>query len=426
MKRVLFTAVLLLTGVTISWAEDLQTEVTETLTREPLLGESFLQPSLVPVRVTYSRAVSQPVAVDDLPPAASALLKTFDQESDAIRARMEAEIAAKREVLIQQLQAMQDGYTREAKLDEAVAIRDEIRKLRRSGMTVLPYPSGGGYGGLTTYRGQNGKVLYFEVIGSNSGSIYGTDIYTDDSDLSTAAVHAGLLKVGEKGVVKVTILPGQASHASSARHGITSSAWSQYPGSYKVEPIPGGSRAATVTSKVLSDPGSLWSYEKHIGKSFEFQVTGSTSGGSIWGTGVYTGDSQLSVASVHAGVLRSGESGVVKVTILAGDSRYLGSSRNGVSSYDYGTYPFSYRIDSIATPSPRPSTVTPRLFLESRGAGQRFQIQVPGTTAFPAATVVPGAIRVIEETDQTDLTKPHLRSEPSPPANRVLPASEPK
>lgn len=421
MKRMLFTAVLILCGVTISSA---QTNRVYSLSDE--LG---FQPAALPARVMSDRAAAPQVAVDDLPPAASALLKTFDQESDAIRARMEAEVAAKREVLIQQLQAMQDGYTREAKLDEAVAIRDTIRQLRRTGMTVLPYPvSSGPYGswGLTSYRGQVGKVLHFEVVGGNSGSIYGTDIYTDDSDLATAAVHAGLLKVGEKGVVKVTILPGQASHVSSTRHGITSSAWSNYPGSYKVEPIPGGSRAATITSNVLSDPGSLWSYEKHVGKSFEFQVTGSTSGGSIWGTGVYTGDSQLSVAAVHADVLRSGESGVVKVTILAGDARYLGSSRNGVSSYDYGPYPFGYRIDSIGTPSPRPSGVGPRLFLESRGAGPRFQIQVPGTTVFPAPTVVPGAIFVIEGADQTDQTKPRLRSEPSPPTNRVPPASEPK
>lgn len=424
MKRVLFTAVLLLTGVTISWAEDLQTEVTEILTREPRLGESFLQPTLAPVRVTYSRAAPQ----DDLPPAASGLLKTFAQESDAIRARMEAEVSAKREVLIQQLQAMQDGYTREAKLDEAVAIRDQIRKLRRSGMTVISYPNGpGGYGGLTTYRGQNGKVLHFEVIGSNSGSIYGTDIYTDDSDLSTAAVHAGLLKVGEKGVVKVTILPEQASHSSSARHGITSTAWSQYPGSYKVEAIPGGSRAAATSSTTRPDPGSLWSYEKYVDQSFEFQVTGSTSGGSIWGTGTYTGDSRLSVAAVHAGVLRDGESGVVKVTILAGDSRYLGSSRNGISSYDYGTYPFGYRIDTLATTSPRPSTVAPRIFLNSRGAGQQFRLQVPGTTALPSSTAVPGgAIFIIEESSETDQTKPLLRSTPTIPSSGPSPTTVPR
>ena len=418
MKRVFFTAVLLLTSVTISLAED--------VLALDLLTEGT-QPASLAGLIRIGRAVPpQQVVIDDLPPAASALLKTFDQESDQIRARIEAEIAAKREVLIQQLQAMQDGYTREAKLDEAVAIRDEIRKLRRSGMTVLPYPSEGGYGygGLITYRGQNGKVLHFEVIGSNSGSIYGTDIYTDDSDLSTAAVHAGLLKVGEKGVVKVTILPGQASHSSSTRHGITSSPWSAYPGSYKVEPIPGGSRAAASFSKTLPDPGSMWSYEKHVGQSFEFQVTGSTSGGSIWGTGTYTGDSQLPVAAVHAGVLRDGESGVVKVTILAGDSRYLGSSRNGISSYDYGTYPFSYRIDSVVTTSPQPSTVAPRVFLNGPGGGRRLHIPPLGSRAQPT---VPGAsFIIIEGSSETEQAKPRLRSTLTIPTSDPPAASAPR
>ena len=396
MKQMLFTAVLLLTSVTISQAEDVRPDLyqpfqpSRRVPSEPVYQSpvSTSQPTLQ--QVIYKSFVALQVAIDDLPPAASALLKTFDQESDQIRARIEAEIAAKREVLIQQLQAMQDGYTREAKLDEAVAIREAIRKLRRAGMTVLSYPeAGGGYGGLINYRSQVGKVLHIEVIGTNSGSIYGTDIYTDDSDLSTAAVHAGLLKVGEKGVVKVTILPGQASHVSTTRHGITSSAWSQYPGSYKVEPIPGGSRAATTSSTTRPDPGSLWSYEKYVGQTFEFQATGSTSGGSIWGTGIYTGDSRLSVAAVHAGVLRDGESGVVKVTILAGDSRYLGSLRHGISSYDYGQYPFSYRVDSTATMPNRPYNVTPRLFLHD-GGGLRLHTPAPGTTAPPGSAVIPG------------------------------------
>ena len=416
MKRVFFTAVLLLTSVTISLAED--------VLALDLLTEGA-QPASLAGLIRIGRAVPpQQVVIDDLPPAASALLKTFDQESDQIRARIEAEIAAKREVLIQQLQAMQDGYTREAKLDEAVAIRDEIRKLRRSGMTVISYPTEGGYGGLITYRGQNGKVLHFEVIGSNSGSIYGTDIYTDDSDLSTAAVHAGLLKVGEKGVIKVTILPGQASHSSSTRHGITSSPWSAYPGSYKVEPIPGGSRAASTTSKTLPDPGSMWSYEKHVGQSFEFQVTGSTSGGSIWGTGTYTGDSQLPVAAVHAGVLRDGESGVVKVTILAGDSRYLGSSRNGISSYDYGPYPFGYRVDSTA--KTERSHFAPRVYLNGPGGGFRLHIPPLGNVTTPDSNSVPGGVIIIEGSSETEQAKPRLRSTLTIPTSDPPAASAPR
>ncbi len=341
MKQAFLTAALILSSLALSNAE-----------QPPYSGSGQV--------FRIERIVTRSGPQDDLPPAASALLRTFDGQSEQIRARADSEIALKRETLIQQLQAMQDAFTREARLDEAVAIRDAIRQLKRAGITVLPNPES-----LISYRGQLEKVLHFEVLGSLSGAIYGTDIYTDDSNLSVAAVHSGALGPGEKGVVKVTILPGQSSYVSTVRNGVTSSAWHEYPGSYKVEPLSGDRRiVATTRSTILPDPGSLWKYEKQVGQAFEFQVTGSMRGGTVWGTGIYTGDSPLAVAAVHAGVLRDGESGVVKVTMLDGDSRYLGSTRNGVSSNDYGPYPFGYRIDPV-TPELR---TTPRL-LQPRGRG---------------------------------------------------------
>jgi len=42
----------------------------------------------------------------------------------------------------------------------------------------------------------------------DGGNAWGTGIYSDDSDLGVAAVHAGILKVGETKTVKITILPG--------------------------------------------------------------------------------------------------------------------------------------------------------------------------------------------------------------------------
>ena len=96
---------------------------------------------------------------------------------------------------------------------------------------ALPNP-----GGLTGYRGQNYKILYFTVTSSASGPLWGTDVYTDDSSLAVAAVHAGVLQPGATGIVKVTVLPGVSSYVSTSRHGITSSAYGSWVGSYSVEP----------------------------------------------------------------------------------------------------------------------------------------------------------------------------------------------
>ena len=62
----------------------------------------------------------------------------------------------------------------------------------------------------------------------------------------------------------------------------------------------------------------------------------------MWGTDIYTDDSALACAAVHAGVVLAGETKVVTVRIVAGQSSYQGLVRNGVTSSSYGTWPGSY------------------------------------------------------------------------------------
>jgi hypothetical protein len=95
------------------------------------------------------------------------------------------------------------------------------------------------------------------------------------------------------------------------------------------------------------DPGTLVAFQNHVGKVFYFEVTGRTQGGTVWGTGVYTSDSQLSMAAVHAGVLLNNQKGVVKVTILAGQGAYQGSLNNGIQTSAYGPWNGSYKVDAV-------------------------------------------------------------------------------
>jgi hypothetical protein len=96
-------------------------------------------------------------------------------------------------------------------------------------VTVLPDP-----GSLTEYQGRVGEAFYFRVTGANNGSVWGTDVYTTDSSLATAAVHAGAVALGQTGIVKVTILPGQQAYQGSQRNGIVTSPWQTFPGSFQV------------------------------------------------------------------------------------------------------------------------------------------------------------------------------------------------
>jgi hypothetical protein len=111
-----------------------------------------------------------------------------------------------------------------------------------------------------------------------------------------------------------------------------------------------GNEAKTARTKARKDaapnPGTLTNLANQVGKTFRFEVTGSTNG-SVWGTGVYTADSSLATAAVHAGVLRPGETKVIRVRIVAGRSRYIGSTRNGVSSGSWASYPGAYTISRV-------------------------------------------------------------------------------
>jgi hypothetical protein len=167
-----------------------------------------------------------------LPADARELVKQYEAEKAEIQKAAQKKVRERRLLLTAALKQLQDRYTRGAKLDEAVAIRDCARTLKESDMRPLPDP-----GMLYAYNNSVGREFYFRVTGNNQRTVWGTDIYTTDSGLASAAVHAGVLKLGQTGVVKVTILPGQFSYQASARNGVASSSWNNFPTSFKVEAV---------------------------------------------------------------------------------------------------------------------------------------------------------------------------------------------
>jgi hypothetical protein len=94
---------------------------------------------------------------------------------------------------------------------------------------------------------------------------------------------------------------------------------------------------------VQSDPGQLDAYQNRVGQTFAFRVTGEARG-SVWGTDVYTLDSRLATAAVHAGLVKVGQTAVVRVKIVNSPPAFGGSTRNGVTSSAYGAYPGAYEF----------------------------------------------------------------------------------
>lgn len=100
---------------------------------------------------------------------------------------------------------------------------------------------------------------------------------------------------------------------------------------------------------VQPDPGNLSDYGlSDVGRVLLFEIIGEGDSDHCWGTDVYTGDSRLSVAAVHAGVVRPSERALVRVTLLDGSDRlFEGSDRYGVRSRDYGNYSVAFTVERV-------------------------------------------------------------------------------
>ena len=88
---------------------------------------------------------------------------------------------------------------------------------------------------LVDYRGNDGMTYEFRVFGSIDGSVWGglDGFYTDDSNLATAAVHAGILAPGQTGNVTVVIRPGRVAYFGSTANGVSTRDYGEWWGSYE-------------------------------------------------------------------------------------------------------------------------------------------------------------------------------------------------
>jgi hypothetical protein len=96
--------------------------------------------------------------------------------------------------------------------------------------------------------------------------------------------------------------------------------------------------------------------EADIGKIYRITITGTT-GGAIWGTDIYTSDTYIPCAAVHAGFIANGETKEVYIKVVQGLNEYIGSTRNGVSTSGYGGWGLSYQF--ISPPSSYKAITSP-------------------------------------------------------------------
>jgi thiol-disulfide isomerase/thioredoxin len=77
-----------------------------------------------------------------------------------------------------------------------------------------------------------GDRVTIPVTGKDTGAVWGDSLYTLDSDPGTAAVHAGLLAVGETKMVEFWVVPSPNHFDGERRNGVTSRKWGKYKAAY--------------------------------------------------------------------------------------------------------------------------------------------------------------------------------------------------
>lgn len=203
------------------------------------------------------------------------------------------------------------------------------------------------------WSGQIGKRIRLTLpAGGSQGAVWGNGVYTDDSSIGTAAVHLGLIQFKTGGNVIIEIRPGQGSYQSSTANGVTTEGYASWGGSFVFLDEDGKVMQAKPEKKETSSSifaGADWStnavqWAGSIGSRYTLELPRNGSPGPVWGTTVYTNDSSIGSAAVHAGLITFSTGGKVTIEILGGMPSYEGTSRNGVVSESYGVWDGSYQF----------------------------------------------------------------------------------
>jgi hypothetical protein len=114
--------------------------------------------------------------------------------------------------------------------------RQNLQSRMESGVSAPPSPAprGGGNagGGGTLIKWSDYPLTASRGYDKNGtpNSVTGTDIYTDDSTICTAAVHSGLITFASGGTVTVEVRrPGITLYTGSTRNGVTTHNYDNRP-----------------------------------------------------------------------------------------------------------------------------------------------------------------------------------------------------
>ncbi len=113
------------------------------------------------------------------------------------------------------------------------------------------------------------------------------------------------------------------------------------------------------------------SYRSQVGGSVDLSITGAT--GIVYGDIIYSDDSCLAAAAVHAGVLSPGETKSILLYILGPYKRFVSAVRNGIRSYSYPQWPGSFAFVPDALEQATAAAAQRKQELQERRAAKKIE-----------------------------------------------------
>ncbi len=239
---------------------------------------------------------------------------------------------------------------------------------------------------FVAFRGTNAAVSCTCTADSTQrGAVWGMDVYTEDSWICMAAVHAGRID-GKGGQVTVLPAPGQRTYPGLTRNGVASGNNGQMDGSFSFAgtnlvqaapvivppvapapamqapvlpapvPAPSGAMPMPVATQASAAAGATVGQCPDNFVAYRGETAPLTchcpavdlNMSAVWGMDVYTEDSNLCLAAVHAGFLVP-DGGLITAVPQPGRPAYAGVTRNGISSSNNGAMDgsFSFQPTSV-------------------------------------------------------------------------------
>ena len=227
------------------------------------------------------------------------------------------------------------SVTIDAKILATLAVGSHAIALYNSSGTSSPVPfqvqAGVAGAPSITVTSPNGGEMFRAGVDPLSVSWVGTNLASNDG------IQFSL--VGTNGIVTVANAMGTGLDLKAAGGSAILNPGSIQSGSYRLKITDDyGNTDMSNNYFTITAPATINTNTSNCATAPADQVYTGTTAGSVWGSGPYTNDSAIAAAAVHQGLLTAGQSGVIRVTSVGTLLSFTGSTKNGVTTYPWGSF----------------------------------------------------------------------------------------